>query len=227
MPEILTDWELALDADAVLRGQGADPAILRSRKPRLFDIAVQALDEARPLIQPQVLYGRYPVESVLHARVRLSGGRELKSETLAQHLGSAQEVLAVICTIGSGLEELANQVMETEMVHGLALYGAGSAAVEALANAACQRFEAEAAGRGWHTTIPLSPGMIGWSVAEGQPQIFSLLDASSIGVHLTDSAIMLPMKSLSLVLGLGPEMNQAGSTCDVCALAEVCKYQRL
>ena len=64
----------------------------------------------------------------------------------------------MICTIGSGLEELANQVMETEMVHGLALYGAGSAAVEALANAACQRFEAEAAGHGWHTTIPLRPG---------------------------------------------------------------------
>lgn len=227
MPEILTDWELALDTDAVLRGQGADPALLRSRKPRLFDIAVQALEQARPLIQPQVLFESYPVESVLHARLRLSGGRELKSETLAQHLGSAQEVLAVICTIGSELEGLANQVMETEMVYGLALYGAGSAAVEALANAACQRFEAEAAERGWYTTIPLSPGMIGWSVAEGQPQIFSLLDASQIGVHLTDSAIMLPMKSLSLVLGLGPEMNQAGTTCDVCALAEVCKYQRL
>ncbi len=166
-------------------------------------------------------------KSVLHARVRLSGGRELKSETLAQHLGSAQEVLVVICTIGSGLEELANQVMETEMIHGLALYGAGSAAVEALANAACQRFEAEAAGRGWHSTIPLSPGMIGWSVAEGQPQIFSLLDASPIGVHLTNSAIMLPLKSLSLVIGLGPEMNQTGTTCDYCALAEVCKYQRV
>ena len=53
MPEILTDWELALDADAVLRGQGADPALLRSRKPRLFDIAVQALDEAGRLFSPK------------------------------------------------------------------------------------------------------------------------------------------------------------------------------
>lgn len=225
MPEIFTDWKLDLDAAAVLRGQGADPDILRSRKPRLFEIAVQALDQARPLIHPQVLSQRYPVESILHSRIRLPGGHELKGEGLAQHLASAHEVQVVICTIGSGLEEHANRVMETDMIYGLALYGAGSAAVEALANAACQRFEAQAAERGWRTTIPLSPGMIGWSVADGQPQIFSLLDAGQIGVQLTASAIMLPMKSLSLVLGLGPELSQAGSTCDVCALVDVCKYQ--
>jgi len=224
---ILTQWKLDLDADAVLRGQGADPDILRSRRPRLFEIAVQALEDALPLIHTQVLYEHFPVESILHARVRLPGDRELKGEALTQHLSPAQEVLAVICTIGNELEELATRVMESEMVRGLALYGVGSAAVEALANAACQRFEVEAAERGWHTTIPLSPGMIGWSVEEGQPQIFSLLDGSQIGVELTSSAIMLPMKSLSLVLGLGPELDRQGRPCDYCGMAEICKYQNM
>ncbi len=222
---ILDQWDLRLDADAVLRGQGADPSILRSRRPRLFEIAVQALKEGLPLIHPQVLYERFPVEAIRHARVRLAGGSELKGEALAQHLGPAQEVLAVVCTIGSELDERATQVMESEIVHGLALYGVGSAAVEALANAACQRFEEEAAERGWQTTIPLSPGMIGWSVEEGQPQIFSLLGGSQVSVRLTESAIMLPMKSLSLVLGLGPNLNRQGTTCDYCAMREVCKYQ--
>jgi hypothetical protein len=222
---VLDQWDLRLNADAVLRGQGADPAVLRSRRPRLVEVAAQALDEGLPLIRAQVLYERYLVETILHTRVRFVGSGELKGEALAQHLASVQEVLAVVCTIGPELEAYANRVMETEIVRGLALYGVGSAAVEALANAACEHFEREAEERGWQTTIPLSPGMIGWSVEEGQPQIFSLLNGDQVGVSLTEAAIMLPLKSLSLILGQGLELNPQGTTCDYCAMREVCKYQ--
>ncbi len=222
---ILDQWDLRLDADAVLRGQGADPSILRSRRPRLFDIAGQALDEGLALIKPRVLYERFTVESLCHNRVRLVGGNDLKGEAPVQHLGAAQEVLIAVCTIGGELEARAQKVMETEIVYGLALYGVGSAAVEALANAVCKDFEDEAAARGWQTTIPLSPGMIGWSVEDGQPQIFSLLDGSQVDVRLTSSSIMLPLKSLSLVMGLGPDLNRLGTTCDFCAMHAVCKYK--
>jgi hypothetical protein len=75
------------------------------------------------------------------------------------------------------------------------------------------------------TTIPLSPGMIGWSVAEGQSQIFALLDAAEIGVGLTEHGVMIPPKSLSMVLGIGPNMGTAGSTCDYCSMRETCRYQ--
>jgi hypothetical protein len=222
---ILDQWDLRLDADAVLRGQGADPNILRLRRPRLFEIASQVLNEALPIIHSQVLYERFPVDAIQHTRVRLAVGNELKGEALTQHLGPAQEVLAVLCTIGSDLEELASLAMETERVYGFALYGVGSAAVEALANAACLYFEEQAAQLGWQTTIPLSPGMIGWSVEEGQPQIFSLLEGSQIGVQLTELAIMLPMKSLSPVLGLDSDLNRQGTTCDYCTMRNFCKYQ--
>jgi len=222
---ILEDWDLRLNVDDVLRGQGADPVVLRNRRPRLFDVAAQALNDGLPLVHTKVLYERFLVETILHERVRFVGGSELKGKALVQHLASAQEVLVVVCTIGPELEMLANQVMETEMVHGLALYGVGSAAVEALTNAACLHFEREAVQRGWQTTIPLSPGMIGWSVEEGQPQIFSLLEANRIGVNLNEAAIMRPLKSLSLVLGQGLELTHKGTTCDYCAMRDVCKYQ--
>ena len=47
--------DLKLDVDAVLRGQGADPVILRKRKPRLVDIAANALDIGIDLLRPQVI----------------------------------------------------------------------------------------------------------------------------------------------------------------------------
>ena len=37
---ILTDWDYHLDVDGVLKGQSADPAVIRKRSPRLVEIAV-------------------------------------------------------------------------------------------------------------------------------------------------------------------------------------------
>lgn len=98
---ILDQWDLRLDADAVLRGQGADPAILRSRRPNLFEIANQALDQALPIIHPQVMYERFPVEAIQHARVRLGIGNELKGAALTQHLVQRRKYWR--CFVPSGL----------------------------------------------------------------------------------------------------------------------------
>lgn len=222
---IRTDWDLRLDVDAVLRGQGADPAVIRSRNLRLVQFAEQALEEGLPLIKPQVLFETFKIESVSHALVKVAGGKRLRGEGLSQHLLQASELTAIVCTIGNELEQYAAQVMETQIVRGLALYGVGSAAVEALANAACRHLELEAEFRGMKSTIPLSPGMIGWPVEQGQPQIFSLVNGAQIGVQLSDKLFMLPLKSLSMVMGFGEDLKQQGVVCDYCDIREVCKYR--
>lgn len=221
---LLEGLKLRLDVDGVMRGQGADPAILRARNPRLYKIAERALEEASRLFQPQVLYRHLQIEKMVHNRVVLEGGVSLKGDLLG-HLGASREVILILCTIGPELEEFARQVMAQDSIYGLALDGTGSAAVEALANAACNHFENQAAARNWQTTIPLSPGMIGWDVKIGQPQIFDLLDSAQIGVSLDRGGYMLPLKSLSLILGLGPDLTDKGSTCDYCSMKNICRYQ--
>jgi cobalamin-dependent methionine synthase I len=111
------------------------------------------------------------------------------------------------------------------MVYGLALDGVGSAAAEALAHAACRRFATLAATEGLQTTVSLSPGMLGWPVEEGQRQLFSLLDASLIGVILTRDYLMIPRKSLSLVIGVGTKVNVEGKPCDFCTMYDTCRYR--
>jgi len=54
---LIKNWNLVLEVDQVLRAQGADPAILRTRRPALVEIAQQALEEGLPLLEPAVLYG--------------------------------------------------------------------------------------------------------------------------------------------------------------------------
>jgi hypothetical protein len=48
--------------------------------------------------------------------------------------------------------------------------------------------------------------MVGWSVEQGQPQIFSILDPLEIDMRLTPIMLMIPRKSLTFVLGLEVKM---------------------
>jgi len=218
-------WKLEITADDVLRGQGADPAAVKARSPRLFQLAEEALEEGLGLAQPQVAEERFSVASVGHDRLQLKGGASLKGAGIVHHLAPTTEVSVVVCTIGPALDDRSSAVMNDDIVRGLALYGVGSAAVEALANAVCRQVESEAAERGLKTTIPLSPGMIGWAVEEGQPQIFELVDAGRIGVALKPGGVMTPLKSLSMMIGLGKNVADQGRTCDYCAMKETCRHR--
>jgi hypothetical protein len=149
----------------------------------------------------------------------------LKGPLIAQHLVAAEQVILLVCTIGAELENIVSELMQTDPLLGWTLDGLGSAAVEALALDACNHFEDRAARTGRHTSLPLSPGMIGWPVEEGQPQIFSIIDGLEAGIRLTASGQMAPRKSLSMVLGVGVNIGRGGRTCDYCSLSDSCKYQ--
>jgi hypothetical protein len=222
---ILHDWNLIIDADQVIRGQGANPEAIRDRSPRLVEYAERAIGEGMPLLKPVLLFRCMEVEGIKHDRIVLEGGEELRGKLLSQHLAPATEVLIVLCTVGADLEKKVSEVMMNDPPFGLALDGFGSAAVEALANAACHRFELEMEEKQLETSIPLSPGMVDWLVEEGQAQIFTLLPAEEIGVSVTPSWIMLPRKSLSMVIGIGEKMTQVGTPCDFCTMRETCRYQ--
>ena len=222
---LLDNLELRLDVDAVLRGQGADPAIIHGRNPRLVQVAERALTAGRPLVRPAVLYKEFAVAALHHEQLHLSGGATLHGELVARHLGPAEKVIAVVCTIGADLEKYATEAMLSDPVYGLALDGVGAAAVEALANAACQQFAEWAAAEGMRTTAPLSPGMAGWPLAAGQLQIFALLQAEQVSVVLTEHALMVPCKSLSMVLGVGRDVEHTGRPCDYCTMRDNCRYR--
>ena len=222
---VLDKWDLSLDVDTVLRSQGADPAAIRRRSPRLVESAERALAEGSLLLQPRVTTRRLLVEDLHHERLKLEGNGKLSGGLLAQHMGGAQEVVIVLCTVGEALERRAADVSKEDAIYGLALDGVGSAGVEVLANAACALIEEEATEEDCQVTIPLSPGMVGWPVEQGQPQIFDLLDAGEIDVQLTESMMMLPRKSLTFVLGMGKELVAGGRTCDYCSMKGTCRYR--
>jgi hypothetical protein len=223
--QILSDWSLDLDIDLVLRWQGVEPSRAKQRNSPLLQIADEALQLGRSLIKPVALVQTLPVEAIRHERLSLAGGGSLSGPAIAQFLAGAQEVVVVICTIGDQIELLISEAMKSEPALGMSLDGLANGAVENLGTEVCRYFERIAAQRGWQCGLPVSPGMDGWPLAQAQKQLFNLLDSSLVGVLLTDSAVMVPVKSASMILGLGPEVSVQGGPCDFCNLRETCRYR--
>jgi hypothetical protein len=222
---VLSDWNLDVSTDDVLWSQGSDPAIIRRRSPRIAEIAEQAVIDGSPYLRPSAVYEIYDIERVLHYKLKLSKKGVLKSPLVIEHLAAAKQVAVVCYTIGIELEKYAAQVMKTDFSLGLALNGLGSAAVGELGTAVCNYLAAEVADENAQSTIPISPGLEGWPTREGQFQISSLVDFSAIDVELNASGTMLPLKSSTMVIGLGADVSADGSICDYCAIGEQCGFK--
>lgn len=224
-PEILRDWSLTIRPQQVMRAQGMDPAHSRAYNPALTALVGQALEIGPPLLEPVVLTRIHPVLELRHERLIIDGGHALSGPLVAQHLAPAEWIRVVVCTLGGELEARIASVMSHDPPLGLALDAFGSAAIKELSTTACSHFETVAQQVGLQSTIPLSPGMIGWPLDQGQLELFAMIDATEIGIDLTTGFQMIPRKSLSMVIGLGLDMEQSGSSCDYCSMKETCRYQ--
>lgn len=70
--------------------------------------------------------------------------------------------------------------------------------------------------RGWKHTNRFSPGYCGWHVSE-QKKLFPLFPlAEPCGIRLTESSLMLPIKSVSGVIGVGSCVRKLEYTCGLC-----------
>ena len=221
------DWLDGLDADSVLRGQGADSARVRARSPRLTAIAERAAREGVRLLEPRVTYRILGVRSREHDRVLLDGDKALTGPLVSGQLREASKVAVLVATIGHGLEARVSRMFGRDLPYALALDGLGCAAVEGLARSARRHLTERARNKGWRATAPLSPGMEGWPLGPGQREVFRLLDPRVCGVQLTDEGFLVPRKTLTFALGLGACVAQGdeAQACDSCAARPRCRYR--
>jgi hypothetical protein len=220
-----SDWQLAITVDMVLRGQGAEPQKIRARQPQLVALADRAITEGPGLIHPQAAFRRLDICGITRSCVTLKGGSELEGFGIARKLAGCGGVFLAVATLGEELEEEMSRAAQTNLPWEFALDGFGTAAVGVLSNAICRYFGELAAKEGLRATNQSYPGMRGWSLAEGQARIFSLVDAQSIGVSLNPSFLMVPRKSLSMAVGFGTQTQPPVHLCDECSVAAKCRHK--
>lgn len=178
---------------------------------RLRRMVEEQLETAREWLVPRAVY-RVVATDLLPSR---------------EIFADAREVALAVCTVGEMVEEKISELFrQGDAATALVVDAIGSAATEAVANAVNEEIDRLARGRGWYTTRRFSPGYGNWPVEE-QQLIFRHFPRQPVGVRLTCGHMMLPRKSVSFAVKMGPlpmaEVNPG--RCPVCSQRDRCAYR--
>lgn len=224
---VIRDIPLNLRIEEVLRRQGFRGHSKIRPEIRNLVLELLASVETAHLLQPAAGYGIHPVTKKSDPLSSPDARAVVQGLLLPPLLAEADELASIVCTIGSKLEKQAAQYFsDGEPLRGTLLDGIGSAAVDSLAQEVCNFITSEASSRGYQAGSPISPGMPGLPI-EAQWRLLELVPADEIGVSLTAPGMMVPRKSVSMVIGIGQQMAtwSRAEVCARCRMRKTCLYR--
>ncbi len=224
---ILNDWTPILDItpEMVIRGQGADPEIIRFRNPQLYETAIQAVQVGVQLLQPFVWIMSSFISASEPKRIRLADGFSLNGEGIVRTLGKAEIIILGVFSIGNQLEMYGKGIWESDPVLSLALDGLGTIAVDQLAAKSCNRVQENYSQNRELGFFHTSPGGLDWPLEPGQEDVFNYLKPPIDKIRILQGGQMVPRKSISMAIGIGKHIKTKSRSCDTCSRSDHCLYQ--
>ena len=145
---------------------------------------------------------------------------------IEQQLRGSEAYALFICTAGMEYEAWQQQLKKKDdMVDVFIADTLGSVIAEKCADVMEERLQQSIDKLGWHHTNRFSPGYCGWDVSE-QQLLFPLFEGQTCGVRLTDSSLMVPIKSVSGIIGLGEKVRRLDYTCGLCDFKQCYKRRK-
>lgn len=194
--------ELDVDTEQVLlhMGYGSDDV----PSARIETLVKEYAENLCHLIEPSYSYVIREVGEVRGSRAFIEGSVSFRSQVVARLLEDCPRVALFVLSIGGRLEEAVRQLSKDGLVVQAAVLDAtGSGAVEALAKVVEDIIAAEAAADGSGISRRFSPGYCDWKVSQ-QKMLFRAMGGDTDGVRLTSGCLMIPQKSISGLIGIGP-----------------------
>ncbi len=214
------DTPLQPDLDRLLRAFGmdgtadADHATLQQ--------AGQAADDVTKAATPKWTFAHFPLADgwrLGSTDVTLEGGN------IRAHLAGCHGCFLMAVTLGQPLDRALRTREVKDMTAALWFDRAASVLAEQYAEAAWQTLKKKA--RPAFVTPRFSPGYGDFSLAI-QPDLLRLMDTPrAIGVHATESGLMVPRKSITALVGVAHHPVQGKlADCNNCHLKEKCEPQK-
>ena len=176
-------------------------------------------------LTPRFTFAAFPVRHTPEGVSLEGSGLVLPGEMARTMLRECSDAVLLLCTLGAGFEARLRAASARDMAQAAMLDACGSAYVEA----GCFDAEKAIAARfpGKYLTDRFSPGY-GDLPLDLQPALCAALDSQRrLGVTVTESLLMVPMKTVSAVIGLAdtpqPARVRGGQ---FCTRRETCEFRK-
>ena len=176
-------------------------------------------------LTPRFTFAVFPVRRTPEGAALEGSGLVLPGRMARTMLRECSDAVLLLCTLGAGFEAQLRAASARDMAQAAMLDACGSAYVEAGCDAAEQAIAARFPEK--YLTDRFSPGY-GDLPLELQPALCAALDSQRrLGVTVTESLLMVPMKTVSAVIGLADTPQPARVRgCQFCARRETCEFRK-
>lgn len=142
------------------------------------------------------------------------------------YLKEAQYFALFICTAGEYFTELTRKYNDSgDLLEAFIIDLIGSLAAEKAMDAIQTNMEIEYKAKNLNISQRYSPGYCNWALSN-QQELFSLLPENNCGISLTASSLMIPIKSVSGIIGIGEKLKKSDYGCEICN-NQTCVYRQV
>lgn len=185
--------------------------------------AALALLRAENLAEPGYSYRILALDAPVGETLRLAG-ETLHAPRLLPATGQLTALACAVCSVGPKLEaRVSSLFMQKRASLALALDALGNELLLAVSRRLQDKLLAEVRRRRLTLSGELRPGDPGLAL-EAQAAVLRLAQAEAIEVGLRGAHTLVPLKSMSMVMGVGVDLPSASwSRCDLCPSRAGCK----
>jgi Vitamin B12 dependent methionine synthase, activation domain len=192
----------------------------------LMELIKELIAHCKTICSPKTscLVFSNPSFNILTGQMTINGKSFLLNKMVASALKSSTGIAIFIGTCGDEVEKYSKKLINKgDTLEGFIVDLIGSEIAEWVAEYTHDLIEKKLLPSGMRTTNRYSPGYCNWPVSD-QHQIFSLMENNNCGVSLNASSLMIPIKSVSGIIGLGKNVENKGYACSLCE-ADHCLYR--
>ena len=209
--------EINPDPEKVIRAMGYKNGAIPNGYREILD---RLFAEAKEIVAPKCGFIVLPKGSAVveTGKIILNGKSFNTGKIVSGQLKKMEQVALYAGTIGPEFDRWSRQTFdEVDPLAGYMIDLIGSAMAESLADWLEEKIAEYARMDGHFCSKRYSPGNCGWDVAE-QRKLFEFFPKSFCGIHLTESALMEPHKSVSGIIGIGPKVIRKDYPCVGCKI---------
>lgn len=180
------------------------------------------VDEFKSAVSYKASYRLFDIE-IKDNNIYFGDELMLSSETLCKNLAGCEKAFVFVATTSANVDRLIHKYTQLQLSRAVVIDAIGSAAVEGFCDLLCEKLESE------HSVSfrpRFSPGYGDLSIM-CQPKVLGVCDASrKIGVTLNSNNLMIPMKTVSAIVGIRPQGEQCdhSKSCENCENTN-CQYR--
>lgn len=207
----IRDPQLNMDKSEVLRYLGCNNQSVSEETSEMID---RLADHCLNIASPKSIYRRYRIEQSADSISLSESCIILPGEDIVRHLDGCRSCVVMAVTAGMAVERELIRLQRISMTEAVVFDACANVYVESYADCIQGEIARVAASEGEYITDRYSPGYGDFPLEMQKVLIPALECEKRIGLTVTDSALLIPHKSVTAVIGLRD--TPADKTCRDC-----------